>query len=286
MNDILDNITFRHVKQQDKPFILAFTSNTWGVDTDDYIDDVFEAWVREENSFFITAVLDNIPIAISRIVNLGEGEFWLEGLRVDPNYRGLGIGRVFHNHNISLVQSVGGKILRYATGQDNLASQHLALQTGFIRIGIYRRYEKAPVKADEILESIETVSFPELVYEECLYQYRWKWQKLSFNRLSEHILRGEVFGYRENEKIEGWMIVVLEEGELEIIYLTGKNERTKRKMINMACEYAWGKNYKVIFSRIEENSPLVTIFSDLRFVSSEYAFWIYELNMEQTYLKL
>ena len=81
---------FRVATVHDKDYVLDFCKNTfsWG----DYIDRVWDIWIREPNSIFLVAVVvneNNIekPIAISHGILIPEKTVWIEGIRVDPKYR-------------------------------------------------------------------------------------------------------------------------------------------------------------------------------------------------------
>ena len=104
--------------------IIDFTTHTW--EDGDYIDKVFDPWLEDSEGRFITAVQGGNPVAIAKLTDLGEGELWLEGLRVDPAHRGLGIGKAMHQYMLALCDQVDGQAVRFSTGKDNPISQKLA----------------------------------------------------------------------------------------------------------------------------------------------------------------
>lgn len=76
----------RFAKESDKETVLAFCQNTW-TDSDDYIHLVWDEWLEDsQGKIFVVTTLDDIPIAIRRVVLLSENESWWEGFRVAPNY--------------------------------------------------------------------------------------------------------------------------------------------------------------------------------------------------------
>ena len=77
-------LSFRPVRPEDKARIIAFTFNTWGDNEDDYIKDVFDDWLADPRGEFTAAVIDGQVVGIARLTDMGDDEWWFEGLRIDP----------------------------------------------------------------------------------------------------------------------------------------------------------------------------------------------------------
>jgi len=82
-------VRFRLATKQDKDYVLNFCKNTfsWG----DYIDRVWDIWISEPNGIFLVAEIENHrkkkPIAVIHGILIPEKTIWIEGIRVDPEYR-------------------------------------------------------------------------------------------------------------------------------------------------------------------------------------------------------
>ena len=79
---------FRLATNQDKNIVFNFCKNTfsWG----DYIDRVWDIWINEPNSRFLVAESENNikkPIGIIHGILIPEKIVWIEGIRIDPEYR-------------------------------------------------------------------------------------------------------------------------------------------------------------------------------------------------------
>ncbi len=224
------NLVIRPARPGDRDRVLAFTANTW--DGGDYINEVFDEWLRDAAGRFTVAELDNRPAAIGKLSDLGEGELWLEGLRVDPAYRKRGIGEALHQHLLDLAQTYGGRVLRYATGRDNAVSLLLGERTGFRRIGEYRWHaadassECAPperLTADDGPALASWLDSPLMQSVGGLYVRLWKWSRLSTARLQTHLEADEVFGLRAPSGWRAWSICVRVEDwdEASLCHLDG-----------------------------------------------------------------
>ena len=104
------SIVVRRVTPADKEAVLAFATSTW--DGWDYIPSVFDHWVSAPDGVFLAVLpapaADGAPpldttgepldpervIAISRVTFLSDEDAWIEGIRVDPRVRGMGIATV------------------------------------------------------------------------------------------------------------------------------------------------------------------------------------------------
>ena len=92
---------------EDKDRIIAFTFNTWGDNEDDYIKDVFDDWLADPRGEFTAAVIDDRVVGIAKLTDMGDDEWWFEGLRIDPAYRRQGIAAELNRYHVASGQAVG-----------------------------------------------------------------------------------------------------------------------------------------------------------------------------------
>jgi GNAT superfamily N-acetyltransferase len=126
-----DALTFRLVQPADRDRVVAFTAHTWGADESDYIHDVFNDWLADRTGEFTAALIEDQVVAIAKLTDLGDGEWWFEGLRVDPDFRRRGIASALNRYHVELARRLGGRIIRYMTAYDNAGSQTIGAQAGF-----------------------------------------------------------------------------------------------------------------------------------------------------------
>ena len=70
-------------------------------------------------------------MAIAKLTDLGDDEWWFEGLRVDPAVRRRGLGEALNRYQVDLARKSGGKIMRYMTAGENVGSQAIGAKAGF-----------------------------------------------------------------------------------------------------------------------------------------------------------
>jgi ribosomal protein S18 acetylase RimI-like enzyme len=135
---VVQGLRMRDARPEDRRAIFQFTRQTWG-NYGDFIPRVWRSWINDPSGRFIVAELGGVAIGTAKITDFGSGEVWLQGLRVDPRYRGKGIARAI---NVEVARTLGrmkARAVRYSTGRTNWASRHIGGSFGF-RIAVRLRY--------------------------------------------------------------------------------------------------------------------------------------------------
>jgi GNAT superfamily N-acetyltransferase len=123
--------------------VLSFCRRTWG-DYGDFIDRVWDEWAGDRRGFFAVAALGTRPIGTAKLTLLRPGEVWFEGLRVDREFRGLGLAQTLTDFLLNKAARMGARSVRYATGGSNLTSQHIGKSWGFDLLRRYTCMEAPP----------------------------------------------------------------------------------------------------------------------------------------------
>jgi GNAT superfamily N-acetyltransferase len=139
---------FRAATVHDKDFVLDFCKNTfrWG----DYIDRVWDIWISEPNSLFLVAV--NVsenkvekPIAISHGILIPEKIIWIEGIRVDPQYRSHKLATNMSLHILDYAKKQGVLYSSAIVSINNEASKGLMEKLGFKVISTWSYLSIKPI---------------------------------------------------------------------------------------------------------------------------------------------
>jgi GNAT superfamily N-acetyltransferase len=135
----------RPVIERDLEEIKEFCKTIW--DGHDYVPDVIDDWFHDSQGrgIFAVAEYEGRAIACSKITWLAEGQWWLEGFRVDPNYQGLKVGSLIHHYVDQWWLEQGNGYLRLMTSSKNKSVHHLCESTGFIKLFEVRGYKADPL---------------------------------------------------------------------------------------------------------------------------------------------
>jgi GNAT superfamily N-acetyltransferase len=155
-------IVIRPARPEDKPAAMAVSAQVWG--GEDYVPYVWDRWLADPEGRLSVATLRGKLAGFAKLTLRGPGEWWLEGMRVDPHYRGRGIARLLHDAHIALAAAHGPGTIRLSTGGDNLVMHHIAGTSGFRKIGQYAhllapaltRAEAASARASGTLLALDT----------------------------------------------------------------------------------------------------------------------------------
>jgi GNAT superfamily N-acetyltransferase len=122
-------LILRPAQPSDTRKVLAFLEDVW--EGGDYLPSVWDEWLEDPSGQVIVAELAGEPIGTGRIVDLGWGEFWLEGLRVAKDNRGMGVASRIQEHVLSIWEKRLGSTIGYLTHRDQTAMHKLARRGGF-----------------------------------------------------------------------------------------------------------------------------------------------------------
>jgi GNAT superfamily N-acetyltransferase len=105
----------RQAELDDHEAVASFTRETWADrDVGDYIPDVFPEWVEADGKDQRTVVVDveGDVAGLCQGVILTEHEAWLQGMRVNPDYRGAGYGLAMVEGLFSWCRQRGASLAR------------------------------------------------------------------------------------------------------------------------------------------------------------------------------
>ena len=193
-------MTIRPARPGDRRAIERICAHTW--EWGDYIPEVWDQWLADEQGLPIVGELEGRVVAMSRIRFQAPDQIWLEGMRVDPEYRRRGIGRQFLNHSIAFARERGGRVVRLSTSYHNIAVHTLTAQAGMARVGSYQLRSADPLpgapepaflpaeRTDRVRAFLSESSL--LAYAHGLYSVDWAWQDLSPARIYQLLEAGQI----------------------------------------------------------------------------------------------
>ncbi|MFB6165180.1 MAG: N-acetyltransferase family protein [Haloarculaceae archaeon] len=129
-------MTVRQARADDRAAVAAFTADTWpDRDVTDYVPDAFPEWVESDGPRQRTFVAD--PDADGELAGLCQGvllsdrEAWAQGMRVNPDYRGAGVGRALNDALFRWAAEQGATVCRNMVFSWNSAGLGLSRGVGY-----------------------------------------------------------------------------------------------------------------------------------------------------------
>lgn len=132
-------IVCRPALPKDTPGMFELTRWIW--EGDDYIPDVWEAWLADTQGILAVAEWKGKVVGFAKLTKLSAGDWWMEGLRVHPKFEGNRIASRLHGYLLEFWQRYGSGVLRLATSSAREPVKHLSRKWGFETIGEYSIYK-------------------------------------------------------------------------------------------------------------------------------------------------
>ncbi len=119
----------RRATKDDKDGIIEISSQIW--EGYDYVPHVVDKWIEDETGEFTVVESEGRVAGFVKTDLLREGEYWLQGIRVHPDFRGKGFGKVMTEYLIDNLKVKGYRSIELSTFVENYESLHIIEKYGF-----------------------------------------------------------------------------------------------------------------------------------------------------------
>lgn len=313
---------FRVATVHDKDYVLDFCKNTfsWG----DYIDRVWDIWIREPDSILLVAVVNenNIekPIAISHGILIPEKIGWIEGIRVDPKYRYQKLATNMSLHILDYARKNGALYSSAIVSINNEPSKGLMKKLGFKVISKWSYLSIKPIALlpelnNFTIDNSTTTKVANLnEYQQILnflnqsdifkasgkkFVNSWRWYDLTEDRLKRMINNGQVIilvknddNYHEKEKKIRGIAIIDEEGYwnsqniFQIVYIDAHSEELLLSLVIKCLEFITLKeeNKNKEKKYVGNKYERVQIFSPFPIKDNSLIFQKFNINFSEQFL--
>lgn len=131
---------------KDKPDVQELTRTIW--EGHDYVPYVWDEWLADPQGILAVVEWGGRVLGLSKLSQLSPGEWWLQGLRVHPEFQGRGFASHLFDYSLAWWERWGGGVVRFATASFRLSVQHLAGRTGFRKLGEFSIFHIEVIPAD------------------------------------------------------------------------------------------------------------------------------------------
>jgi GNAT superfamily N-acetyltransferase len=138
-------IVCRPALPKDTPDVIDLTKTIW--EGHDYVPIVWQDWLADPEGLLAVAEYGGRAVGLVKLSHLSPGEWWLEGLRVDPEFQGRHIASHLHHYIVDYWARIGDGALRLITYRPQV--KNLCERTGFISRCEYSLY-LAPIQEGSV----------------------------------------------------------------------------------------------------------------------------------------
>jgi predicted PurR-regulated permease PerM len=289
---LADQWVVRPARPEDRADMEAICAQVW--EGDDYVPEVWDEWLADPDGELTVVELKGRVVALSKLTRLADDEWWLEGLRVDPSYRRLGLAWLIQNHQVAQAERMGRGVLRFGTASYNAAVHKNAARGDFHRVarfvsyqadtvaGPYPMYELTPDDLASAWQLIEDSPVFQVAGQ--LYEVQWHWMTLTRERLAAELEAGKVWGV----DVDGGLVAVAivekdtDRGRLAVEYIDGAPEGVTFLLWGLRV-LANESGLDQLRLRLPDHRPLIEA-AEAAGASRvrDHAVWIFERSLEGT----
>ncbi len=221
----MTQLIVRTARADDKESIVAFCQNTfrWG----DYIPRVWDNWLGDSRGQILVAEQDHQPVGMLHVAFLDDGIAWLEGMRVHPDHRRIGLASAMDAYGRAFARERGCRAARLVTGMSNLASQGTLDAVGYRRVATFNEWETKSLARGTLSAQVanprDAARILDLWRDSKTYaasygvlpQSNWRWIPLTASLLTEHFrysdarVMGDAFALLHSENESDWIAISL-----------------------------------------------------------------------------
>lgn len=213
---------------KDTADVLDLTKDIW--EGHDYVPYVWHEWLEDHTGLLAVAEYGGRVVGLGKLTQLDAGQWWLEGLRVHPNYQGQGIGSRLHDYALAHWERNDGGSLRLATASFRKSVHHLCDRTGFEKVAEFTIYRSEPLfggfqggvdpftsmSPDEAATALEFArNAPSTALSAGLMDLGWQWAAPSDSLLKAAGERGHALWWRREDSGPQGLLLIHEDEEDE-----------------------------------------------------------------------
>jgi GNAT superfamily N-acetyltransferase len=139
-------------QESDTPAVLELTGLIW--EGHDYVPEIWAEWLADPEGRLLVAEYQGKVVGLGKLSHLSAEDWWLQGLRVHPEFEGRGVASQLHEALMQAWQEIGQGTVRLATASFRLPVQHLCEKMGFRKVGEFTPFA-APTNLDENLSNAQ-----------------------------------------------------------------------------------------------------------------------------------
>ncbi len=290
MSELFDQdvIVCRPAQARDTEAVMELSSHIW--EGGDYLPYVWEEWMADPEGLLGVAEIHGRVAGVFKLTRFQDDEWWMEGLRVHPDFQGQGVATHIHNYVVDTWRKIGKGVIRLVTASINIKVHHMCEQGGFKRL-----IEIIPYRAASLLEKTE--SFTLLIKEDAqeamelietsemfalasrMVKLGWVYGDLKLKDIQESIDKGRAWWWRGRS---GLLTIFEDEEDGELspwIQLLACPLSSLEDMLADYRRLMSASGYKYAYWMAPNHAEVISTAEKTGFAQSwDISFYIYELG--------
>lgn len=253
------------VTNNEKQAVLEFCKNTffWG----DYIGDVWESWKKEGN--FLVIHDEDVPVAICHAAIYKGKQVWIEGIRVNENFRRKGYATKLVTESEKIGKQNECTISYMLIESTNKKSLDLANKLNYENFETWNFYYLEPKKIDSV-SKIKFANYekkiPLIIFSPNFsYINSWRWIPLDDNTRLSLINQKRIIFFKTNDLTDSVAIFSdsIHFDKTLLVTIISEKINGLNNIFSYIQNFAYTKNYKRV--QILTKLKLSSNFADLQY---------------------
>lgn len=204
----LRRLVCRPACQGDTADVLELDRTIW--DGDDYIPYVWQEWLADPQGQLAVAQFGDQVVGIARLCQPAPRQWWMEGLRVHPDFQDQGIAGHLFDYLLKKWEAEPTGPVRLATASTRIPVHRICARAGFSKVGEYVHSEAAPLadredqftpispdEASALIDRVQSDPAQPLLYG--LMDLGWQWVAPHADLLRQAAEQGRAWRWRNGE---------------------------------------------------------------------------------------
>lgn len=234
------------ITNNEKQAVLEFCKNTfsWG----DYISDVWDSWIKEGN--FLVIHDEDVPVAICHAAIYKGKQVWIEGIRVNENFRRKGYASKLVTESEKIGKQNECTISYMLIESTNKKSLDLAQKLNYENFETWNFYHLEPKKIDSV-SKIKFASYekkvPSIIFSpNSSYVNSWRWVLLDDTTRLSLIIEKRIVFFETNDSTDSVAIFSDSKHFDKTLLVTVISEKINglNDIFSYIQNFAYTKNYK------------------------------------------
>lgn len=207
----------------DTPEVMELTRTIWN--GEDYVPSVWSEWYSDPQGLLAIAEYGGRVVGLGKLTLIASNDWWLEGLRVHPDYEGRGIASHLHGYLLRYWLTKGAGALRLVTASFRTPVHRICERTGFRKVGEFTPFLAPTIDlnsggqkenrlilldANQVEKAYSAIiASPIISWTAGLMDLRWQWVTPSLELIRQAVLHEQVYWWRG----ERGVLVISEDDE-------------------------------------------------------------------------
>ncbi len=198
-------VLVRPARQADTPDVIELTRTIW--DGEDYVPHAWASWLSDRHGKLLVAEHQGRVLGLSYLHRISREDWWMQGLRVHPDYQGHGIASRLTEATLEAWLDIGVGTVRLTTVNPRV--RQMCQRMGFAELAEFSSFahKELPAKPQDTPfqllaqeEAKQAVTYalqsPSLQFSAGLINMDWKWAPPRPIYLRKIVKRGQAWWWR------------------------------------------------------------------------------------------